>query len=126
VAAVNDLEVAAHRLTSPDRHGLGVRVDGYWFLAFLRASGGEMLDPVTGSTRIDRPDRGRLTRIANVIALPGVGQRAADPGHRRRARNPQSVLRVLEACGGQKTRAAAVLGINRTTLWKKLRHYGLE
>ena len=36
------------------------------------------------------------------------------------------VLRVLEACGGQKTRAAAVLGINRTTLWKKLRHYGLE
>src|SRR5690606_18745854 len=36
------------------------------------------------------------------------------------------VLRVLEACGGQKTRAAAVLGINRTTLWKKLRQYGLE
>ena len=36
------------------------------------------------------------------------------------------VLRVLESCGGQKTRAAAVLGINRTTLWKKLRQYGLE
>ena len=36
------------------------------------------------------------------------------------------VLHVLDACGGQKTRAAAILGINRTTLWKKLRHYGLE
>jgi DNA-binding protein Fis len=36
------------------------------------------------------------------------------------------ILRVLEACAGQKTKAAAILGINRTTLWKKLRHYGLE
>ena len=36
------------------------------------------------------------------------------------------ILRVLDACGGQKTRASAVLGINRTTLWKKLRQYGIE
>jgi DNA-binding NtrC family response regulator len=36
------------------------------------------------------------------------------------------IMRVLGACSGQKTRAAAVLGINRTTLWKKLRQYGIE
>ncbi len=36
------------------------------------------------------------------------------------------ILRVLELCDNQKTRAAALLGINRTTLWKKLRLYGLE
>jgi DNA-binding NtrC family response regulator len=36
------------------------------------------------------------------------------------------ILRVLAACDNQKTRAAAILGINRTTLWKKLREYGLE
>jgi DNA-binding NtrC family response regulator len=36
------------------------------------------------------------------------------------------ILRVLELCENQKTRAAALLGINRTTLWKKLRLYGLE
>ena len=36
------------------------------------------------------------------------------------------ILRVLDACNGQKTRASAILGINRTTLWKKLRQYGLE
>jgi len=36
------------------------------------------------------------------------------------------ILRVLEQCEGQKTKAAALLGINRTTLWKKLRQYGLE
>jgi DNA-binding NtrC family response regulator len=36
------------------------------------------------------------------------------------------ILHVLALCEGQKTRAAAMLGINRTTLWKKLRQFGLE
>jgi len=36
------------------------------------------------------------------------------------------ILHVLDLCEGQKTKAAALLGINRTTLWKKLRQYGLE
>ncbi len=36
------------------------------------------------------------------------------------------ILKVLELCDGQKTKAAAMLGINRTTLWKKLRQYGIE
>ena len=36
------------------------------------------------------------------------------------------ILRVLELCDGQKTKAAAMLGINRTTLWKKLRQYGID
>ena len=35
------------------------------------------------------------------------------------------ILRVLELCEGQKTKAATMLGINRTTLWKKLREYGI-
>jgi DNA-binding NtrC family response regulator len=36
------------------------------------------------------------------------------------------ILKVLEMCEGQKTKAAQLLGINRTTLWKKLRTYGIE
>jgi Fis family transcriptional regulator len=32
---------------------------------------------------------------------------------------------VLRHCGGNQTRAAAALGINRTTLRKKLKSYGL-
>jgi transcriptional regulator of acetoin/glycerol metabolism len=31
------------------------------------------------------------------------------------------VRRVLEACGGRHADAARVLGIGRTTLWRKLR-----
>ncbi len=34
------------------------------------------------------------------------------------------ILRVLEACGGQQLDAARVLGIGRTTLWRKLKTWG--
>jgi len=36
----------------------------------------------------------------------------------------EHVMSVLEACGGQQIQAARVLGIGRTTLWRKLQSYG--
>ncbi len=36
------------------------------------------------------------------------------------------VLRVLESCGGHQADAARILGIGRTTLWRKLRALGIE
>ncbi len=33
---------------------------------------------------------------------------------------------VMRECGGNQTRAAELLGVNRGTLRKKLQHYGLE
>jgi DNA-binding NtrC family response regulator len=36
------------------------------------------------------------------------------------------ILHVLALCGNHKTRAAQLLGIDRTTLWKKLREYNIE
>jgi len=38
----------------------------------------------------------------------------------------EHVLRVLEACGGRQIDAARVLGIGRTTLWRKLKAFGVE
>ena len=37
----------------------------------------------------------------------------------------EHVLRVLEACAGHQADAARVLGIGRTTLWRKLQGWGL-
>jgi len=37
-----------------------------------------------------------------------------------------NILRTLERCEGNQTRAAQALGINRSTLWRKLKQYGIE
>ncbi len=53
------------------------------------------------------------------------------PEHSTAALRPLSeverehVLRVLESCGGRQADAARILGIGRTTLWRKLQGYGL-
>jgi DNA-binding NtrC family response regulator len=36
------------------------------------------------------------------------------------------IVRVLERAGGSKSRAAAVLGISRSTLWEKAKRYGID
>jgi transcriptional regulator of acetoin/glycerol metabolism len=38
----------------------------------------------------------------------------------------EHILRVLEGSGGRHHDAARVLGIGRTTLWRKLREYGID
>jgi two-component system response regulator AtoC len=38
----------------------------------------------------------------------------------------EHILRVLEAVGGRRDQAAAILGITRSTLWRKLKKLGLE
>ena len=35
------------------------------------------------------------------------------------------ILHALEEADGNRTRAAAALGMGRTTLWQKLKEYGL-
>jgi DNA-binding NtrC family response regulator len=52
--------------------------------------------------------------------LPGVG------GKRTLAEVERAhILAVLEAGGGNRTRAASILGISATTLWRKLKSWGL-
>jgi two-component system response regulator HydG len=56
--------------------------------------------------RRSRPEPGALRSLADV-----------ERGH---------IVHVLEACGGRQGDAARVLGIGRTTLWRKLREHGID
>jgi DNA-binding NtrC family response regulator len=38
----------------------------------------------------------------------------------------QAILAALASCGGNRTRAASALGIDRTTLYKKLKSLGID
>ena len=38
----------------------------------------------------------------------------------------EHILRVLGSCQGRKQEAARMLGINKTTLWRKMKRYGLQ
>lgn len=70
---VDDLEAAARELTRDGRYGLGLRIDGYWFIAFLRGLDGDALDAAAGTLGVDRPDARRaLERFAALFAPGGV------------------------------------------------------
>jgi Nif-specific regulatory protein len=68
-------------------------------------------------SRITRPGTGVGSsasldpRVATILSLAEVEQK--------------HVLRVLQACGNNRTDAALVLGIDRKTLYRKLVEYGL-
>jgi DNA-binding protein Fis len=61
----------------------------------------------------------RMQAVAKSAEYPflGMGLEELERTH---------IERTRADCAGQKGRAAEILGINRTTLWKKLRQYGYE
>jgi DNA-binding NtrC family response regulator len=84
---------------------------------------------------------GRVIDVADLAQGPAVALRAPEPARGAAAAAPapypfqamsleeverRHIEHVMQAVGGQKTRAAEILGINRTTLWKKLRQYDGE
>jgi two-component system, NtrC family, response regulator HydG len=68
-------------------------------------------------------------REVDAVDGPDRERRGAE---RRRYQAPDerterdTIVRVLEEAGGNRTRAAAILGMGRTTLWQKLKAYGLD
>lgn len=82
---VDELEHAAAALSGGGGDSIGVRVDGYWFAAFLRARGGDVLDPFTGALGIDRPVAAEtLTRFAAMFGPGGVAPPPPPPGDEER------------------------------------------
>ncbi|HET7322274.1 MAG TPA: sigma-54 dependent transcriptional regulator [Longimicrobiaceae bacterium] len=67
------------------------------------------------------PEPEPAEEAADVRADASRRYQAPDPGEEREA-----ILQALEVAEGNRTRAAAALGMGRTTLWQKLKAYGLD
>ena len=68
--------------------------------------------------------------LENETDAPPAPEEKAEGSRRYQAPDPASerdaIVQALEEAEGNRTRAAAALGMGRTTLWQKLKAYGLE
>jgi DNA-binding NtrC family response regulator len=71
-----------------------------------------------------------LDSLAKEVVQTGISSFGEDEGdlHEKIVNKVEKelIMQVMEACRGVQTKAAARLGINRNTLHKKLKEYGLE
>jgi arabinogalactan oligomer/maltooligosaccharide transport system substrate-binding protein len=92
IASLDDLEkVAAAAQAAGARHGLGLRVDGYWLIPFLRAAGADVALGAAGRLGVDgAPARAAVERFARLFTglaapPPAPGTEARDEARRFRA-----------------------------------------
>ena len=67
---------------------------------------------------------GDIIRVDRIARFLGTGTGDADLRGKIAGLEREEIERVLKACGGNKTKAAKMLGISRKTLWQKLRQFG--
>ena len=71
---LDELEAAARAATQPGRWGLGLRLDGYWLVAWLRAAGADVADGTTGDLGIDGDEAvaavERFARLVDDVSPP--------------------------------------------------------
>jgi DNA-binding NtrC family response regulator len=65
-----------------------------------------------------------LIRGTNNDDQNGMANASTEPLNIRSAEK-EHILQVLELCNGKKMEAARMLGINKTTLWRKMKNYGI-
>ena len=62
---------------------------------------------------------------AGDLRLPGLEEHSSNVSLRLDDVERQTIVRVLDRCRGNHTQAAKMLDISRTTLYTKLKKYGL-
>ncbi len=66
------------------------------------------------------------TKLGEAVYLPPPIQLTDDETGTLAHRERDAILQMLESTGWKLTQSANNLGISRTTLWRRLRAYGLE
>ncbi|MCG8420632.1 MAG: extracellular solute-binding protein [Proteobacteria bacterium] len=114
--SADELFTSARSLVGAGRYRVGIRVDGYWFVPFLRQWGGSLVDVESGRLGIDTPaSAAALTRFAELVKTvapppPPLGREAQDEARRFRAGSLPIVISgpwaVIDLTGGDTTGVA--------------------
>jgi two-component system response regulator HydG len=86
----------------------------------------ELVNAMKHGAALSRGADVEVAHLPEDVANPGAQPAVDGPLRPLADVEREHVIRVLEACGGHQVDAARVLGIGRTTLWRKLRAFGLE
>jgi transcriptional regulator of acetoin/glycerol metabolism len=62
-----------------------------------------------------------VRQVQHAVASPKPWDKPTEPHSQERRR----ILTALEKTGGHRRKAAQALGMERTTLWRKMKKYGL-
>ena len=103
-------------------------------LAYANALGQQVLDALAGGNGLDTrsllPKLGRLGGRVERIEAGQVFHAVYVPSHRPRDtladQERRAIVHTLHATGWKLTETARRLGISRTTLWRRLRAWGIE
>ncbi len=74
-----------------------------------------VMEPAMASSYCEEPGRDSVT-------IPGLRR----TGELIRENEKELILQVLEEQGYNRTKASEILGINRSTLWRKMKEFGIE
>ena len=65
--------------------------------------------------------------VLNITpAVPTVAPEAPLQPLKDEEQEKQSIIRALQSCGGNKSKAAGMLNINPSTLYRKMAKYGIK
>ena len=67
------------------------------------------------------------SKVGELVLVPGSGESEPEADrHTLAEREREAIVETLQATGWKLTESARQLGISRTTLWRRLRAYGLD
>ncbi|MCF8103992.1 MAG: hypothetical protein K9K64_00785 [Desulfohalobiaceae bacterium] len=65
-------------------------------------------------------------KIIHVPRPEGESGQATERSGSGRGQEPEQLMQALQKAGGNRTRAAAMLGVSRVTVWKRMKKYSIQ